>query len=143
MKKSEQEKRFDEEEAEALGEEQELPGTKEKQIPVVVAFDIECEAQPIEGSDEKVFEPVLIGWSTLGEVDDYHEVATIKEFLAAMKAKTNFEGEDREVFCYAHNLLAFDGLFIQEELYSQGYSIDSILNQGAKYLSFRCENLIF
>ena len=76
-------------------------------------------------------------------MEDYHEVATIKEFLAAMKAKTNFEGEDREVYCYAHNLRAFDGLFIQEELYSQGYNLESILNQGAKYLSFRCENLIF
>ena len=47
------------------------------------------------------------------------------------------------MFCFAHNLRAFDGLFIQEELYSQGYTIHSILNQGAKYLSFQCENLIF
>ena len=143
MKKSEEGERFDEEEEEALEEEQNVPGKKEKPLPIVVAFDIECAAQPMEGSEEKVFEPVLIGWSTLGEVEDYQEVATIREFLTAIKAKTNFEGEDRDVYCYAHNLRAFDGLFIQEELYNQGYTIENILNQGAKYLSFRCENLIF
>ena len=60
-----------------------------------------------------------------------------------MKSKTVFEGEEREVFCFAHNLRAFDGMFIQEELYRQGHTIHSILNQGAKYLSFQCENLIF
>lgn len=47
------------------------------------------------------------------------------------------------MFCLAHNLRAFDGLIIQEKLYRQGYTIDSILNQGAKYLSFECDNLIF
>ena len=47
------------------------------------------------------------------------------------------------MYCYAHNLRAFDGLFIEEELYKQEYTIDVILNQGAKYLSFECENLIF
>ena len=135
MKKSEEEERFDEEEAEALEEEENVPGKKEKPLPIVVAFDIECAAQPMEGSMEKVFEPVLIGWSTLGDVEDYQEVATIREFLTAMKAKTNFEGEDRDVYCYAHNLRAFDGLFIQEEPYNQGYTIERILNQGAKYLS--------
>ena len=31
----------------------------------------------------------------------------------------------------------------KKELYRQGYTIHSILNQGAKYLSFQCENLIF
>ena len=143
VKKSEEEERFEEEEEEALEEEQNGPGKKEKPLPLVVAFDIECAAQPMEDSEEKVFEPVLIGWSTLGEVEDYQEAATIHEFLTAMKAKTNFEGEEREVYCYAHNLRAFDGLFIQEELYNQGYTLENILNQGAKYLSFRCENLIF
>ena len=130
-------------EDEADEEEEAAVPAKKKPDPLIIAFDIECEAKAIEGSEDKVFVPVLIGWSTLREVDDYYEVTTIKEFLAEMKAKTVFEGEEREVFCFAHNLRAFDGLFIQEELYQQGYTIHSILNQGAKYLSFQCENLIF
>ena len=60
-----------------------------------------------------------------------------------MKSHTNVLGQERQVFCFAHNLRAFDGLIIQEELYRQGYTIDNILNQGAKYLSFQCDNLIF
>ena len=139
----EEQQSFEEEEAEALEEDQTDAGKKEKPPPLIVAFDIECEAQDIEDSEDKVFAPVLIGWSTLGEVDDYHEVTTIAEFLDEMFSKTEFEGEDRQVYCYAHNLRAFDGLFIQEELYSKGYTIDGILNQGAKYLSFECNNLIF
>ena len=114
-----------------------------KPEPLIIAFDIECEAVPIEGTEDKLFKPVLIGWSTLREPDDYHEVTTIKEFLTQMKAKTVFEGKEREVFCFAHNLRAFDRMFIQEELYDQGQTIHSILNQGAKYLSFQCEKLIF
>ena len=135
------EEEVEEEETES-GEENEND-KKEKPPPLIVAFDIECEAVEMEGSEDKVFSPVLIGYSTLGEVNDYHEVTTIAEFLDDMFAKTNFEGEDRQVYCYAHNLRAFDGLFIQEELYSKGYTIDGILNQGAKYLSFECQNLIF
>ena len=115
----------------------------EKPPPVIVAFDIECAATPIEGTDDKLFEPVLIGWSTLREPEDYHEVTTIKAFLEAMNAKTNYEGKERDVYCFAHNLRAFDGMFIQAELYDQGVTIHSILNQGAKYLSFQCGNLIF
>ena len=114
-----------------------------KPPPLIVAFDIECEAVPLDDSNEKVFSPVLIGYSILGEVDDYNEVTTIAEFLDDMFALTNVEGEERDVYCYAHNLRAFDGLFIQEELYAKGNTIDSILNQGAKYLSFQCKNLIF
>ena len=116
---------------------------KKKPDPLIIAFDIECEAQDIEGTEDKVFEPVLIAWSTLREPEDYHEVTTIKEFLNEMFAKTVFEGEEREVYCFAHNLRAFDGMFIQEELYDQGQTIHSILNQGAKYLSFQYGNLIF
>ena len=52
-------------------------------------------------------------------------------------------GQERKVFVYAHNLCGFDGMFFQEELYDMGYSIDKILNQGAKALSFECSNLIF
>ena len=137
----------EEPEEEYVGESEEenelrLPENK-KPDPLIIAFDIECEAKEIEGTEDKVFEPVLIGWSTLREPDDYHEVTTIKEFLTEMKAKTVVEGKEREVFCFAHNLRAFDGMFIQEELYEQGQTIHSILNQGAKYLSFQCENLIF
>ena len=112
-----------------------------KPPPLIVAFDIECATKEIEGS--KVFEPVLIGWSDLGEVDDYHEASTIAEFLSAMQFKTNYMGEERKVFCFAHNLRAFDGLFIQEQLYSRGQIITGILNQGAKYLSFEADNVIF
>ena len=136
----------EEEEEVDVEEEEETESGAEKKVkppPLIVAFDIECEAVPLEDSEDKVFSPVLIGYSTLGEVDDYHEVTTIAEFLDNLFAKTNFEGEDRDVYCYAHNLRAFDGLFIQEELYSKGYTIDGILNQGAKYLSFQCKNLIF
>ena len=118
-------------------------GEDEKPPPLIVAFDIECEAVPIEGTQDKLFKPVLIGWSTLYEVEDYHEVKTTKAFLDAMIAKTNFEGKERDVFCFAHNLRAFDGMFIQNELYEQGLTIHSILNQGAKYLSFQSGNLIF
>ena len=92
----------------------------QKPEPLIIAFDIECEAKAIEGSYDKVFEPVLIGWSTLREVDDYKEVTSIQAFLKAMKAKTVFEGDEREVFCFAHNLRAFDGLFIQERTISSG-----------------------
>ena len=112
-----------------------------KPDPLIVAFDIECAANEIEGS--KVFKPVLIGWSYLGEPDDYHEAAIIAEFLSEMQSKTNYMGEERQVFSFAHNLRAFDGFFIQEELYSRGHIITGILHQGAKYLSFESENLIF
>ena len=124
-------------------EEENVVSDNEKPQPLIIAFDIECKAKPIEGTEDKLFEPVLIGWSTLREPDDYHEVTTIQAFLTAMKAKTNFEGKEREVFRFAHTLRAFDGMFIQEELYNQGQTIHSILNQGAKYLSFQCDNLIF
>ena len=127
-------------------EDDDLPaggGDDEKPPPLIIAFDIECEALSIEGSEDKLFEPILIGWSTLYEVNDYHEVASIKEFLDAMLRKTNVDGKDRDVYCFAHNLRAFDGLFIQKELYDQGRNIHGILNQGAKYLSFQCGNLIF
>ena len=128
----------EEEEEETL----QLPSVK-KPPPLIVAFDIECEAEPIPESEEKVFKPVLIGWSILYEPNDYHEVRTIAEFLMEMRTLTVVDGEERHVYCYAHNLRAFDGLFIEKELYDQGYSIHGILNQGAKYLLFQCENLIF
>ena len=136
----EEEEEVEEREEEEEGEEGEK---RVKPPPLIVAFDIECEAVPLDESNDKVFSPVLIGYSILGEVDDYHEVTTIAEFLDNMFALTNVEGDERDVYCYAHNLRAFDGLFIQEELYWKGYTIDNILNQGAKYLSFQCKNLIF
>ena len=37
----------------------------------------------------------------------------------------------------------FDGAFIQDALYKQGCSLEKILNQGAKMLSFECGNLVF
>ena len=132
------------EEVEYSDEEEEVTLPKKtKPEPLVVAFDIECSAEDVEGCNDKVFKPVLIGWSMLGEVDDYHEVKTVVEFLEEMRPKTYVLDQDREVYCFAHNLRAFDGLFIQKELYKQGYSIHSIFNQGAKYLSFQCGNLIF
>ena len=74
------EEQEEEEEVEAMAEEEETtPGKKKKPPPQIVAFDIECEAKEIEDRVDKVFEPVLIGWSMLGEVDDYHEVTTIAE----------------------------------------------------------------
>lgn len=37
----------------------------------------------------------------------------------------------------------FDGMFIQDAWYDQGCSLDKILSQGAKMLSFECGNLVF
>ena len=113
-----------------------------KPEPLIVAFDIDCAAKDIEGSEDKVFEPVLIGWSYLGVAND-HESTSTPEFLAEMRSHTEVKGKPRQVYCFAHNLRALDGLIIQEELYRQGYTIEKILNQDAKYLSFECDNLIF
>ena len=86
--KNDVEEEEDEEDwGEADEEEAELPA-KKKPDPLIIAFDIECEAKAIEVSEDKVFVPVLIGWSTLREVEDYHQVTTIKEFLAAMFSKS-------------------------------------------------------
>ena len=85
--------------------------------PLIVAFDIEYAARDIEGSEDKVFEPVLIGWSYLGVANDYHQYKSIPEFLAEMRSRTDVNGKPRQVFCFAHNLRPFDGLIIQEELY--------------------------
>ena len=133
----EEEKEEEEEESEDEDEGDEKP------VPLIIAFDIECEAKEIEGTEDKMFEPVLIGWSILGEPDDYNEVTTISAFLKEMESLTEVEDKERDVYCFAHNLRAFDGMFIQEALYDQGQTIHSILNQGAKYLSFQCGNLIF
>ena len=37
----------------------------------------------------------------------------------------------------------FDGMFIQDTLYEQGCSLEKILSQGAKMLSFECGLLVF
>ena len=140
-KTSEEEKEDHQNREENSSDEEEDPNAKPD--PIIVAFDIEYAAKDIEGSEDKVFEPVLIGWSYLGVTNDYHQSTSIPEFLAEMRSCTDVNGKPRQVFCFAHNLRAFDGLIIQEELYRQGYTIENILNQGAKYLSFECDNLIF
>ena len=105
--------------------------------PLICAADLECTTD-----ENRTFKTVRAGWSYLGE-DSYHEKATVKEFLEDAFAKTMFDGQERKVFVYAHHMRVFDGTFFQEGLYDMGYSIDKILNQGAKALSFECGNLIF
>lgn len=100
-------------------------------------MDLECTV-----NENQTFETVPAGWSYLDE-DSYHEKATVKEFLEDAFAKTMVDERERQVFVYAHNMRALMAHLFQEGLYDMGYSIDKVLNQGAKYLSFECGNLIF
>lgn len=105
--------------------------------PLICTADLECTTD-----ENRTFKTARAGWSYLSE-DSYHEKATVKEVLEDAFAKTMFDGQERKVFVYAHNMRGFDGTFFQEGLYDMGFSIDKILNQGAKALSFECGNLIF
>ena len=131
-------KEISEENEELLEDEDDGEEKEELPPPLICAMDLECYTD-----ENQFFKPIRAGWSYVGE-DRYYEADTVKEFLEDVFSRTIVcEDVKRQVFVYTHNMREFDGMFIQEELYDQGLSIEKILNQGAKALSFECGNVIF
>lgn len=75
--------------------------------------------------------------------DTIYEANTAKEQVDDLDRKKELDGQEQQVFCYFHNMKGFDGVFIQNELFKQGRSIEKILSQGAKMMSFESGNLVF
>ena len=120
--------------------ERELQGEKkEKPPPLVCCIDFECSVD-----DHKEFEDVLVGWQYLNDPDSYREAGKAVDMLDDVIEHTTTEnGEERQVFVFAHNMRGFDSSFILQHLYEKGIAAEKILSMGAKYLSFQCGNIIF
>ena len=120
--------------------ERELQGEKkEKPSPLVCCIDFECSVD-----DHKEFEDVLVGWQYLNDPDSYREAGKAVDMLDDVIEHTTTEnGEERQVFVFAHNMRGFDSSFILQHLYEKGIAAEKILSMGAKYLSFQCGNIIF
>ena len=101
--------------------------------------DIECAL-----SDDRVFQPNLICWSS-EEDEEIHHTSSIEQFLEACDALTEVEDDEQErkVITFFHNLKGFDGYFIVEALYDQGRAVEKTLTQGAEILYFESGELIF
>jgi len=97
--------------------------------PLLCFVDLECSL-----NEEKVFEVHRVGWAYEDD-DTFLEADTVEHFLEYANSKT-VVGEERQVVVVAHNMRGFDGIFIQGTLYEQGCSLEKILSQGAKMLSF-------
>ena len=75
--------------------------------------------------------------------DTFYEADTVEEMLQDLKKNTVVNEQERQGVVVVHNMRGFDGAFIQDALYKQGCSLEKILNQGVKMLSFQCGNLVF
>ena len=75
--------------------------------------------------------------------DTSYEADTVEEMLQDLKKNTVVNEQERQGVVVAHKMRGFDRAFIQDALYKQGCSLEKILNQGAKMLSFQCGNLVF
>ena len=108
--------------------------------PILVFADIECAL-----SEDRVFVPNLICWSSEEDADQVHHSYSMEEFLEALQALTEVETDarGRKVITFFHNLRGFDGNFILEALYEQGRAVESPLTVGAKILYFKSGDLIF
>lgn len=93
-------------------------------------------------NEEKVFEVYKVGWS-YGDDDEFFEADTAEEFLEDANSKAVEDGQELQVFVFAHDMCSFDSMFIQDTLYGQGCCLAKILSQGAKMLSSECGNLVF
>ena len=77
--------------------------------PILVFADIECAL-----SEDRVFVPNLICWSSEEDADQVHHSYSMEEFLEALQALTEVETDarGRKVITFFHNLRGFDGNFI-------------------------------
>ena len=111
----------------------------EKPPPLVCCIDFECSLD-----DNKEFEDVRVGWQYMNVPQSYREAGKAVEMLDDVMAHTVMaDGQERQVFVFAHNMRGFDYSFILQLLYEKGYQVEKILSMGAKFLSFQCGNLIF
>lgn len=83
--------------------------------PVLHFFDI-----------ERIFIPNLICWSSEEDDDVIHHCNNIEDFRQALEGLTEVEGDERprKVITFFHNMCGFDGNFILEALYDQGWAIE-------------------
>ena len=77
--------------------------------PILVFADIECAL-----SEDRVFVPNLICWSSEEDGDEENHLDTMEEFIEALKALTEVETDarGRKVITFFHNFRGFDGNFI-------------------------------
>ena len=114
-------------------------GQDEKPPPLVCCIDFECSLD-----EHKEFEDVRVGWQYVNVPRSYHEAGKAADMLDDVYARTvTADGQERQVFVYAHNMRGFDSSFILELLYKKGCQVDKILSMGAKFLSFQWRNVIF
>ena len=85
--------------------------------PLLHFFDIESFL-----TEERIFIPNLICWSSEEDGDVIHHCNNIEDFLQALEGLTEVEGDKRprKVITFFHNMCGFDGNFILEALYDQG-----------------------
>ena len=98
--------------------------------PLLCFVDLGCSL-----NENKEFEFHRVGW--LYEADDtFLEADTVEQFLQDANSKRVVDGQERQVVVVTHNMREFDGMFIQDALYDQGCSLEKILSQWTKMLSF-------
>ena len=108
--------------------------------PVLNFADIECVL-----TNDRVFQPNLICWSTEEDGDEIHHTNSVDEFLEALEQPTEVEDDERsrKVTTFFHNMRGFKGNFILEALHDQGRSVQNPLTAGAKIFHFESGDLIF
>lgn len=76
--------------------------------------------------------------------ESYRQAGASRLLLDDVMSKTvTVDGKERKVFVFAYNMRGFDSSFLLTELYKMGYKIVKVLSQGAKFLSFECNNIVF
>ena len=110
--------------------------------PLLVYADIEAFQ-----NEEGVFVPNVLCYSS-AEEDTIHSLQgeeCVLEFLQDLDDLAEEPGNEqlRQVIVVFHNLKAFDGLFIINELYNQQRSVENQITVGAKVLSFKSGPLKF
>ena len=107
--------------------------------PLFVYADIEAYQ-----NEENVFVPNLLCYATAEEeeihvIDGDHCVLNFLQELDDLAEVPDNNEQQREVIVVFHNLKAFDGIFIINELYQQQRQVINQLTVGAKVLSFTSE----
>ena len=110
--------------------------------PLFVYADIEAYQ-----NEENVFVPNLLCYATAEEeeihvIDGDHCVLNFLQELDDL-AEVPDSDREREIIIVFHNLKAFDGIFIINELYQQQRHVINQLTVGAKVLSFKSGPLTF
>ena len=110
--------------------------------PLLVYADIEAYQ-----NEENVFIPNLLCYATEDEdiqvLDGENCVLKFLQELDDLAEEPDNNEQQREVIVVFHNLKAFDGIFIINELYNQQRSLENQLTVGAKVLSFKSGPLTF